>query len=69
MPNLFLQRYQNITKIGEGGTAVVYSAWDTTLERKVAIKRVKDELTQDKNFLKRSKSFSKTQASKCANYL
>ncbi|MCX7998675.1 MAG: serine/threonine protein kinase [Leptospiraceae bacterium] len=53
MQKLFPQRYQNITKIGEGGTAVVYSAWDTTLERKVAIKRVKDELTQDENFLKR----------------
>lgn len=53
MQNLFPSRYQNITKIGEGGTAVVYSALDSHLERKVAIKKVKDELTQNENFLKR----------------
>lgn len=45
-------RYEITDVIGEGGMGVVYEAWDTQVERKVAIKLVRSDTT-DKKFLTR----------------
>lgn len=45
-------RFQITDVIGEGGMGVVYEAWDTQVERKVAIKLVRSDTT-DKKFLTR----------------
>ena len=38
MPQLLLDRYQLIDRAGSGGFGAVYVAWDTRIQRKVAIK-------------------------------
>jgi len=43
------QRYQLNQRIGRGGMAFVYSAWDTYLKREVAVKILKPILLKDKN--------------------
>lgn len=45
-------RYEITDIIGEGGMGVVYEAWDTQVERKVAIKLVRSDTT-DRKFLSR----------------
>ncbi len=45
-------RYKITDVIGEGGMGVVYEAWDTQVERKVAIKLVRSDTT-DRKFLSR----------------
>ena len=40
-------RYRLEEKIGEGGLATVFRAWDTALERPVAVKILREELAQD----------------------
>lgn len=45
-------RYKITAVIGEGGMGVVYEAWDTQVERKVAIKLVRSDTT-DRKFLSR----------------
>jgi tRNA A-37 threonylcarbamoyl transferase component Bud32 len=45
-------RYEITDVIGEGGMGVVYEAWDTQVERKVAIKLVRSDTT-DKKYLTR----------------
>lgn len=42
-------RYEIIKTIGEGGMANVYLAEDTILERKVAIKVLRGDLSNDEN--------------------
>lgn len=44
---LLSQRYQIIEPLRSGGMAQVYAAWDLSLRRKVAIKRLKPELAAD----------------------
>jgi serine/threonine-protein kinase len=46
-------RYQITDVIGEGGMGVVYEAWDTQVERKVAIKLVRSDSGSDRKFLTR----------------
>lgn len=46
-------RYEVIEKIGDGGMATVYKAKDKILNRKVAIKVLKDEYAYDQEFIKR----------------
>jgi len=48
-----LGRYHIVQALGEGGMASVYKAYDTRLERYVAIKVIRVEKDQDPNFLKR----------------
>ena len=55
-------RYQIISKIGQGGMAVVYRARDLKLERNVAIKLLKQEYSQDAEFIERFKNEARSAA-------
>ena len=46
-------RYKIIKTIGEGGMANVYLAWDTILEREVAVKVLRGDLSDDEKFIRR----------------
>ncbi len=46
-------RYQIIKTIGEGGMANVYLAYDTILDRKVAVKILRGDLATDEKFVRR----------------
>jgi len=48
-------RYEIIEKIGEGGMAVVYKAKDSLLNRYVAIKILKEEFSNNKDFVEKFK--------------
>ncbi|HVU12659.1 MAG TPA: serine/threonine-protein kinase [Phototrophicaceae bacterium] len=48
-----LDRYQLRERIGSGGMARVYKAWDTSLERVVAIKVLHEHLADDPTFKER----------------
>jgi len=50
---MLAKRYELIRKIGSGGMAVVYQAYDTLLDRQVAIKLLRDEYADDPDFLRR----------------
>ena len=50
MNDLLDGRYQIIKKIGSGGMAIVYLAKDLSLDRKVAIKVLREEYTEDSTF-------------------
>jgi len=52
---LLLNRYEIIEKIGEGGMGVVYKAKCSLLNRLVAIKILKFELSKDEDFITRFK--------------
>jgi eukaryotic-like serine/threonine-protein kinase len=51
--HLLRNRYRITDIIGEGGMGVVYEAWDTQVERKVAIKLVRSDTTTDRKFVTR----------------
>jgi serine/threonine protein kinase len=42
-----LRQFELRSKIASGGMGIVYRAWDTTLERQVAVKLMKKELIED----------------------
>ena len=46
-------RYQIIKSIGEGGIANVFLAFDTILEREVAVKVLRGDLASDEKFVRR----------------
>ena len=46
-------RYHIVEQLGEGGMAIVYKGYDTTLQRNVAIKVIKSDRTEDTSFRKR----------------
>ena len=48
MMPMMLRQFQLLRPIAEGGMGVVYRAFDTTLEREVAVKLMKSELADDK---------------------
>ena len=47
MMPMMLRQFELRSIIGSGGMGTVYRAWDTTLERMVAVKLMKKELLQD----------------------
>ncbi len=47
------ERYQIMRSIGEGGMANVYLAYDTILDRRVAIKVLRGDLSNDEKFVRR----------------
>src|SRR6266852_4058206 len=51
--NTKLSHYQIVSRIGTGGMGKVYLAQDTRLDRKVAIKLLNEEFSQDTDKLKR----------------
>jgi serine/threonine-protein kinase len=53
--NQIAGRYDITRVIGEGGMGVVYEAYDTQVDRKVAIKVVRSECLSDRKFLTRFK--------------
>lgn len=50
---MLANRYELLRKIGSGGMAVVYQAYDTSLDRKVAIKLLREEYVDDPDFIRR----------------
>ena len=51
--DLIDNRYKIIKSIGEGGMANVYLAFDTILERQVAVKILRGDLSDDEKFIRR----------------
>ncbi len=54
-----LGKYRILDQLGEGGTSIVYNAFDTELEREVAIKMLKYEIATSKDFNHRFKREAK----------
>ncbi len=50
---LRIGRYRVMDQIGSGGSGVVYSAWDESLNRKVAVKILRPEVAQNAELQKR----------------
>lgn len=48
-----MNRYQIVTKLGSGGTAVVYKAIDTVLNREVTVKILQEQFTTNQKFVLR----------------
>jgi len=55
-------RYQILSRIGQGGMSYVYRAADTTLGREVAVKVLKEEFAEDAEFVERFKNEARSAA-------
>jgi serine/threonine protein kinase len=51
--HVFNGRYRVDTKLGTGGTAIVYCGTDLLLRRRVAIKVLRDQYSSDDDFIRR----------------
>lgn len=49
---ILANRYELIQKIGSGGMAVVYQAYDTSLDRQVAVKLLREEYIDNPDFIR-----------------
>lgn len=49
----FMDRYQIVSKLGSGGTAIVYKAIDTVLNREVTVKILQEQFTTNQKFVMR----------------
>lgn len=58
-----IEDYEQVKEYGQGGMAIVYSAIQKSLNRKVAIKRMKLALSEDKSNVKRFENEAKLAAS------
>ena len=58
-----LSHYRLVEKIGEGGMGVVWKAFDSALDREVAIKILPNEFAQDRHRLSRFEHEAKAVAS------
>ena len=54
-PGTWLGPYEVTAKIGEGGMGEVYRAWDTKLDREVALKVLPEAFTSDPDRLARER--------------
>ena len=62
MAPTMIGKYRIDEKLGEGGMGIVYKAWDTVLERAVALKMIHPTFAQNEIFLKRFLSEAKALA-------
>lgn len=57
-----IDNYKIVSELGRGGMGIVYKAYDTKLDRYVAIKILKEEITTRPHFIERFKKEAKNQA-------
>jgi serine/threonine protein kinase len=66
MMPMMLRQFNLLRPIAEGGMGVVYRAFDTSLEREVAVKLMKPELAEDKEVLE--SFYREARACACLNH-